>query len=248
MKEIRTGIFAGHEFKFVAHDVKSILAQPGASRIKGVASTPDQAAHSSWWSFEDERAVRERHWYFKPGDVVLDIGPAFGSYTFPAAAQGATVYALEPCEFCRSVLTENVTMNPSLADRVRVIPVGVHEHSGWFEPDAGEFIADKASGDARELLEVRSIDDIVAELRLERVDCIKLDVEGAEYGALSGAKKTLARFKPRLLVEEHEFKFAGIGPRCQGLVDSLELGYACERHPYHSVAHCYYEVPGSRAS
>ncbi len=56
-----------------------------------------------------------------------------------------------------------------------------------------------------------------------------------------GSKFTLMRFKPKLLIEEHEFKFAGIGPRCQGLVDSLGLGYSCERHPYHAVAHSFYE-------
>ena len=242
MKEIRTAGFAGREYKFIAHDVPSILAQPGASRIKGLATTPDQAAHSSWWSFQDESVVRDRHWHFKPGDVVLDIGPAFGSYTFTAAVQGAKVYALEPCEFCRSVLTGNVAVNPDLAGLIQVVPVGVHERSGWFEPDAGEFIAERAEGDTRELLRVRSIDDIVGELRLERLDCIKLDVEGAEYGALSGAKNTLRRFRPKILVEEHEFKFQGIGPRCQGLIDALDLGYSCERHPYHSVAHSFYEA------
>lgn len=243
MKEIRTGSFAGHAFKFVAHDVTSILAQPGAGSIKGVATTPDQAAHASWWSFEDERAVRERHWHFSPGDVVLDIGPAFGSYTLPAAVQGATVYALEPCEFCRSVLIENVAQNPDLAERIHVIPIGVHERSGWFEPDAGEFVPERREGDGKQFLLVKSVDDIVAELSLGRVDCIKLDVEGAEYGALAGGRNTLRRFKPKILVEEHEFKFAGIGPRCQGLIDALELGYTCERHPYHSVAHAFYEAP-----
>ena len=242
MKEIRTGNFAGRSFKFIAHDVASILAQPGAMNITGVATTPDQAAHSSWWSFEDERSVRERHWYFRPGEVVLDIGPAFGSYSLPAAAQGATVYALEPCEFCRSVLIENIALNPDLAARIHVIPVGVHERSGWFEPDAGEFVPEKKDGDKRQLLQVKSIDDIVSELGLERIDCFKLDVEGAEYGAFLGARETLKRFKPRILVEEHEFKFAGIGPRCQGLIDALELGYTNERHPYHSVAHTFYEV------
>jgi FkbM family methyltransferase len=241
MKEIRTGNFSGHEFKFVAHDVASILATPGATHIKGVSSTPDQAAHASWWSFEDERAVRDRHWHLSPGDVVLDIGPAFGSYTLPAAAQGATVYALEPCEFCRSILAENVEQNPDLADKVRVLPIGVHEQSGWFNPDAGQFVPDNEEGN-HDLLEVKSIDDIVRGLRLKRVDYIKLDVEGAEYGALAGAKKTLAKFKPRLLVEEHEFKSAGIGQRCQKLVESQGFGYSCVRHPYHSVAHAYYEV------
>lgn len=247
-KELRTGLFAGREYKFFAHDVESILTQPGVSQIKSVATTPDQAANSTWWSFEDEAIVRERHWHFRPGDVVLDIGPAFGSYTFTAAVQGARVYAVEPSEFCRAVLTENVAANPELSPQIQVVPAGVHAQSGWFEPEAGEFITDESKRDAveksgRELLEVRSVDDIVSGLGLDRIDAIKLDVEGAEFGALLGARKTIARFRPRFLIEEHEFKFAGIGFRCQGLLDSFNLGYRCERHQHYSVAHGYYAIP-----
>ena len=45
-----------------------------------------------------------------------------------------------------------------------------------------------------------SIDAFVAEQGIERVDCIKLDVEGSELAALMGARKTIAAMKPRLIV------------------------------------------------
>ena len=49
-----------------------------------------------------------------------------------------------------------------------------------------------------------TIDHIVSELGLERVDFIKMDIEGAEKQALVGASKTLKRFKPRLsIATEH---------------------------------------------
>jgi hypothetical protein len=49
-----------------------------------------------------------------------------------------------------------------------------------------------------------TIDNIVAELKLARVDFIKMDIEGAEKQAISGGKNTIQRFRPRMsLSTEH---------------------------------------------
>jgi len=55
-----------------------------------------------------------------------------------------------------------------------------------------------------------TIDKVVAELGLPRVDFIKMDVEGAEANALTGARETIQRFKPRLAIaaeHKHEDQF-----------------------------------------
>ena len=55
------------------------------------------------------------------------------------------------------------------------------------------------------LVPLTTIDRIVAELNLPRVDFIKMDVEGAEVKAIAGARETLLRFKPRLsIATEHK--------------------------------------------
>jgi hypothetical protein len=43
-----------------------------------------------------------------------------------------------------------------------------------------------------------AIDDFVAERGLERLDFVKMDVEGAELNLLQGARETIARFAPKL--------------------------------------------------
>ena len=45
-----------------------------------------------------------------------------------------------------------------------------------------------------------TLDEVVHELKLDRVDFIKMDIEGAERHALAGARKLLAAHKPRLAI------------------------------------------------
>jgi precorrin-6B methylase 2 len=44
---------------------------------------------------DEETPIRERYWQPKAGDVCIDIGAFHGSYTLPALAAGATVYAID---------------------------------------------------------------------------------------------------------------------------------------------------------
>ena len=46
-----------------------------------------------------------------------------------------------------------------------------------------------------------TIDRVVGELRLPRVDVMKMDIEGAEREALKGARLTLETHRPRLLID-----------------------------------------------
>ena len=49
-----------------------------------------------------------------------------------------------------------------------------------------------------------TIDELVAELKLPRVDFIKMDIEGAEKNALKGARATLNHFRPHMSISsEH---------------------------------------------
>ena len=52
-------------------------------------------------------------------------------------------------------------------------------------------------------LPLTTIDKLVEELQLQRVDYIKMDIEGAERNALMGARKTLGRFHPRLALSSY---------------------------------------------
>jgi FkbM family methyltransferase len=239
MKEIRTATFKGLPYQYVVHDVDSIKDQPGVERLAGVASHPEGASHATWGTFVDEAEVRDRHWHFEPGDVVLDIGPAFGSYTITAAIQGARVFAFEPCEFCRAILAGNLAVNPEAAKLVTVIPIGVHERAGWFEPNEGKMYQEPGG----ERLRVNGLDALVEMVPDRPIAMIKLDVEGAELGAVESGIGALTFMRPRLLIEEHEFKDAGIGAKCEELLRSY--GYAAPplRVGHGAVNHAFYAAP-----
>jgi len=142
----------------------------------------------------------------RSGDVVLDGGANVGVFTRKALNAGAVkVIAVEPAPENVEVLRRNFA--PEIASgRVVIQPLGL-----WNQPAELPLRVD-ADNSARNsfvlsygpatttVVPLRTIDSIVEDLALSRIDFIKLDVEGAEKNAIAGAKQTLARFHPRLAV------------------------------------------------
>ena len=152
---------------------------------------------------DGERRVRQ-------GDVVLDCGANVGTFTREALNAGARlVVAIEPSERNVEALRRSFAKEIE-QDRVIVYPKGV-----WHREEVLKFfVYDNSALDSfvmperveehkkpREVkMPVDSIDRIVAELKLKRVDFIKMDVEGAERHAMKGAQRTLAQFHPRMSI------------------------------------------------
>ena len=145
-----------------------------------------------------ERAVRA-------GDIVLDCGANIGVFTRVALERGArTVVAIEPAPENLESLRRNFKEEIA-AGRVVVYPKGVWDKDDVLtlrrDPNntaADSFVILKDKDAASVQAPLTTIDKLVAELKLERVDYIKMDIEGAETKALAGAHGTLAKFRPRL--------------------------------------------------
>jgi len=144
----------------------------------------------------------------RPGDMVLDCGAHVGVFTRFALRRGAAqVVAIEPDPTNLACLEENFA-NEISDGRVRVVRAGVWDHETTLtlfhveEANSGMqgFVgeAEKTSGIPG--IPVRPLDVIVRELELDRVDFIKMDIEGSEARALLGAKETLARFRPKMAI------------------------------------------------
>ena len=146
------------------------------------------------------------------GDIVLDCGASDGDFTRQALAAGAAkVVAIEIAPKNIECLRRNLAADIA-AGRAIVYPKGVWNKDDMLtlNVDDTNFAADSVvmhpeSSHPSVLVPLTTIDELVAELKLPRVDFIKMDIEGAEVPALAGAHDTIARFKPRLAIAtEHK--------------------------------------------
>ena len=151
--------------------------------------------------------------FVKEGDCCLDIGANAGFLTLPMAqSAGASgrVHAFEPCTLTHERLQENLRLNPSLADRVQVHKTALSDHQGQeFVFLAGGYGNAYVASEVNPEIDARpdnvgtptpvaTLDSI---LEGQRVDFIKIDVEGAELAVLKGAQRCLEQFQPIVLYE-----------------------------------------------
>lgn len=170
------------------------------------------------------------------GGVALDIGANVGWHTLlmaRCAGEGGRILAAEANPSVRRRLEGNVRLNRF--QRIEIIPYAVAESEGSVEfrgPSAdsagsgdGHMLAAGAQ-DRREIIrvETRSVDAICDAARVERLDLIKIDVEGFEWPVLQGADRTIAKFRPHI-VFEYNVEYATRGGGDAGLISNLFEGH-----------------------
>jgi FkbM family methyltransferase len=146
----------------------------------------------------------------RAGDVVLDCGANVGVYTRTALDAGARlVVAIELAPDNLECLRRN------FADEIRAGRVIVYPKGVWNKDDfltltvtpnnsaAYSVVLTPEKGHEGPTVPLTTIDKLVAELRLDRVDYIKMDIEGAEKQALVGARATLAKYHPRMALSAY---------------------------------------------
>jgi FkbM family methyltransferase len=161
--------------------------------------------HTSVLTFNNsiENKVMKELWKIRHGDVVIDAGASFGLYTLPALVMGAEkVYAFEPHPAFAKSMRNNLKLNGVGNDKCEVIEMGLLDIDATVRFNLETLsMVEKPKEDTVKVMPL----DSVAELAdIERLDWIKIDVEGAEAQLLKGAAKTIEKFKPKLLIETHD--------------------------------------------
>jgi FkbM family methyltransferase len=160
---------------------------------------------------EQQRAIYEHGAVrVRPGDIVLDCGANVGVTVRAELARGAgLVVAIEPASAPLDCLRRNLASELQQG-KVIIYPRGVWDRDAELEltnaPNSASTTASVAIqlGQPVEKIRLTTIDRIVQELHLQRVDFIKMDIEGSEGPALQGALHTVAAFHPRMAISlEH---------------------------------------------
>lgn len=141
------------------------------------------------------------------GDVVIDVGAHLGTFTRYALRHGAArVIAVEPMPALAACFRR------TFAAEIMAGTVVLAEVAAWDADTSLEFRIGSQSTTGRAsaatdrptdtTIRVRAVtlDSLMSELAQDRVDFIKMDIEGAEPRALAGAGRTIAAFKPRMAI------------------------------------------------
>jgi FkbM family methyltransferase len=177
----------------------------------------------------------------RPGSVFIDVGAHIGRYSFPIAklvGENGLVIAIEPDPLAfkallmgvklnslRNVLALNIALGDSEAKAI-LCQMLVSATSSIVEFDECQRFVE---------VPLKRLDSVVEELRLKRVEAIKIDVEGAEIQVLKGAGNTITRFKPFIVIEVRDSNInefvrimEGLGYTCKELVKStIDRVFAC---------------------
>jgi FkbM family methyltransferase len=159
--------------------------------------------------------------HVQPGDVVYDLGANIGWYSLLAAKRvgpSGQVIAFEPSVTNAAYVAWNAAGNHFA--NVSVVPAAVSDRDGWAtfldkgslesrldkdddEAQAGRRAARKRRVRGRTAVPVLTLDGWIAATEQPPPTLVKMDIEGAEIGALRGMSETLRSVGPTLIIEPH---------------------------------------------
>lgn len=162
--------------------------------------------------------------------MVIDGGACWGDtalYFANEVKENGKVYSFEFIPQNINLFRKNINLNENLSNRIKLT-----EHPLWSQKDTDIYFNDNGPASTVDLspfeghqfnVKSKSIDSFIKEENLNKIDFIKLDVEGAELPILKGAEETIRKFRPKLAIAIYH----SIDELCsiQNYINSLNLGY-----------------------
>ena len=209
------------------------------SALNMVADTLARLEHISFpqkygwrWKFEmllyryEPETTRLLKHLLAPGMTFADIGAHIGYFTrIGSRSVGATglVFAFEPDEANRKLLQENT----GRFSNVHILDTAVTDRDGLVDfyhvrESTGCHSTIPHSPSARkESVPATTLDTFMSRNSIDRVDVIKMDIEGGEWRALLGMKKVLAQRSLHLIMEYNPEALSRAGSSAEALISFL---------------------------
>lgn len=146
----------------------------------------------------------------REGDTVIDVGANIGVMSLNFASRcgpSGRVIGFEPDPVNFDRVTANIKLNKF--NNIRIENLALADKPGRLKlfridprnPGMNRFLPpNQQRGEAIEV-SVATLDEFIAENPMERIDLIKIDVEGFEMNVLKGARATISRWRPKLYIE-----------------------------------------------
>lgn len=174
--------------------------------------------------------------------VALDIGANMGAVTLPMAQKlrgKGFVIAIEPTRYPYQRLSHNLDANAKAKARVHLLQAfltsGGEQRMPEALPSSWRVAGDRQGAHPVHLGVPQStegaitltLDELVVQKNLDRLDLIKIDVDGAEDDVLAGGEATIRRFRPSVVIEVAPYTLLerGLAPDAP-LKRLKQLGYA----------------------
>ena len=156
------------------------------------------------WEYNLTKVVRQ---LIKKGDIVLDVGANIGYYSIlfsKLVGQNGKVLCFEPTEYFLKILKMNLEANR--ISNVEVFKIGLSDKRREAEieiegPSASFHCAEDLTPRTKELVNLISLDEFIEQHSLEKIDLIKVDIDGHEPLFLQGAWEILDKYNPVILLE-----------------------------------------------
>jgi FkbM family methyltransferase len=158
----------------------------------------------------------------REGDIAVDAGACFGDTALDfatAVGPGGHVYSFEVLQSHLDIARFNLGQNPAIGN-VTFMPCALGNRNIAGQPAAGEVNPGYVPAPSAP---TRSLDSLVWDGTIPRVDFLKMDIEGAEMTALEGAVSALKRFRPRVAISVYHHSKDYY--RIPEFIEKLRAGY-----------------------
>jgi FkbM family methyltransferase len=168
------------------------------------------------FGYFEKETTKALYRIIKKKDVVIDIGANIGAHTLYMAknvGDEGKVYAIEPTNYAFNKLTNNVAINPDVRNRIianQLLLVSKYNkdtvingiYSSWplvntknrHHVHCG---IEMSISNAEKI----TIDNMVVNQKISKIDVIKLDVDGNELDILIGGQNSITKFRPIFVME-----------------------------------------------
>jgi FkbM family methyltransferase len=176
--------------------------------LRWVLTPSDYCQSSLFWLGERDRwELYHLKKLLSRDSVIIDIGANFGHLAIRLARSlgpESRMIAVEPSPANLDRLRRNIALN-RLEHQIEVVPVGLSDVSGTAsiveeEGNSGH-TQTRPAGESPVQIALSTVDAVVRDRGLKRIDALLIDVEGLEDRVLRGAVDTIKRFQPLLVVE-----------------------------------------------